>query len=270
MKTNIFAIVIFFPVIFLSAFTSAKDDDYNLAKQHYEEYCAGCHGYELEEFVSREWIYGKDAESVFLTIKYGQEDIGMPSFDAAFTNDEMKKLTNYLLAKGDIKEYENLNNRNKNVTRSEKMQFTIDTVVSGLDIPWGMTWLPGGDMLITERSGTLYRLKNNKLTAISGLPEVYQFGQGGLLDIELHPDYEKNGWIYISYSYYAGDDIDDGGSTALMRAKLKNNTLVEQEVLFEAVPAEKRGAHYGSRIEFDRDGYLFLSMGDRGRKETDG
>lgn len=268
MKTTIFAITVFFLIILLTAFTSVKDDDYKLAKQQYEEFCAGCHGYELEEFVSREWIYGKDPESVFHTIKYGQEDIGMPSFDAAFTDNEMRKLTNYLLAKGDINEYENLNKKDKEVIQSEKMKFTIDTIVSGLDIPWGMTWLPDGDMLITERSGILYRLKNDDLIKIKGVPEVYQFGQGGLLDIELHPEYEENGWIYISYSYYAGEDIDDGGSTALMRAKLKNNTLVEQEVLFQAVPAEKRGAHYGSRIEFDRDGYLFLSMGDRGRQDN--
>ena len=84
-----------------------------------------------------------------------------------------------------------------------------------------MTWLPNGDMLITERSGILYRFDGNNLIEIEGVPKVYQYGQGGLLDIELHPEYKTNGWIYISYSYYAGETLEDGGSTAICAVNWK-------------------------------------------------
>ena len=110
--------------------------------------------------------------------------------------------------------------------RSESFSYEAVTVVDNLDIPWGMTWLPGGDMLVAERSGILYRIgANGKRTEISGVPPVYAYGQGGLLDIELHPDYEENGWLYITYSYYAGETINDGGSTALMRAQAEERCV---------------------------------------------
>ncbi|SFZ93345.1 Glucose/arabinose dehydrogenase, beta-propeller fold [Flaviramulus basaltis] len=145
------------------------------------------------------------------------------------------------------------------------IDYTTELVVPDINIPWGMTFLPDGSMLITEKTGELIHFKDGKKTIIDGAPEVYVRGQGGLLDIKLHPEYEKTGWIYITFSSSEGDE--DGGNTALIRAKLNGNTLVEKQLLYKATPNTKKGQHFGSRIEFDDDGYLYFSAGERGERD---
>ncbi|WP_144958316.1 PQQ-dependent sugar dehydrogenase [Gillisia sp. Hel_I_86] len=143
--------------------------------------------------------------------------------------------------------------------------YSYETIVSDLQIPWGMAFLPDGGMLITEKSGDLILFKNGEKQAISGVPEVYNRGQGGLMDIVLHPNYEQNGWIYISYSSSEGDE--DGGNTAIMRAKVKDNQLTEKELLYKATPNTTKGQHFGSRMAFDKEGYMYFSIGERGERD---
>ena len=143
--------------------------------------------------------------------------------------------------------------------------YNIRTVVDNLSNPWGMTWLPDGSMLITEKSGDLIRFKNGSKTEIKNVPEVYNRGQGGLLDIELHPNYTENGWIYMTYASSEGST--KGGNTALIRCKLKGNSLVNIEKLYKAQPNTTSGQHFGSRIEFDNQGFLYFSIGERGKRD---
>lgn len=147
----------------------------------------------------------------------------------------------------------------------EIINYTTEVVVPNLDIPWGMVFLPDKSMLITEKSGELIHFKNGKKTSIEGLPEIYVRGQGGLMDIELHPNYKENGWIYFSYASPEGEG--EGGNTAIMRAKLKNNQLVDNQLLYKAKPNSKKGQHFGSRLEFDNEGYLYFSIGERGNRD---
>ncbi|PWJ54293.1 glucose/arabinose dehydrogenase [Dyadobacter jejuensis] len=156
--------------------------------------------------------------------------------------------------------------------KSIEERYQVDTVATGLTMPWASALLPNGDLLVTERVGKLRLVKNGVLDPqeITGLPEILYKGQGGLLDINLHPDYAKNGWIYLSYSSpkKAGEPGDDAGAnTALLRAKLKGHALVEVQHLFKALPNVKSNPHYGGRIVFDGKGYVFLSLGERGQKE---
>jgi glucose/arabinose dehydrogenase len=146
------------------------------------------------------------------------------------------------------------------------INYKTEIVVPDLDIPWGFVFLPDGALLITEKAGELIYSKDGTKTIIEGLPEVYVRGQGGLLDIELHPDYSKNGWLYITYASTDGEG--DGGNTALIRAKLNGNKLTNVELLYKAGPNSKRGQHFGSRIEFDNDGFLYFSVGDRGDRDV--
>ncbi len=148
----------------------------------------------------------------------------------------------------------------------QKVPFASELIIDEMQIPWGMTFLPDGALLITEKTGEIIHFKEGKRTTITNVPEVYNRGQGGLLDIELHPDYSKNGWIYISYASPEGDE--KGGNTALMRAKLKDYALVDNQLLYKATPNTTKGEHFGSRIEFDNDGYLFLSIGERGDRDV--
>lgn len=141
-----------------------------------------------------------------------------------------------------------------------------EVIVSDLNIPWGFTFLPDGTMLITEKTGELIHFKAGKKTSISGLPDVYLRGQGGLMDIILHPNYKENGWIYFSYASSEGDG--DGGNTTIARAKLKGATLSNLKVLYKATPNSTKGVHFGSRLVFDEDGYLFFTIGDRGNRDV--
>ena len=139
-------------------------------------------------------------------------------------------------------------------------------IVSDLNVQWGFTFMPGGAMLINEKAGELIHFKNGKKTTIKGLPEIYVRGQGGLMDIILHPNYKENGWIYFSYA--SADGEGPGGNTAIARAKLKDYNLENLEVLYKAIPNTKRGQHYGSRLVFDNEGFLFFTIGECGDRYT--
>ncbi|MFN1835515.1 PQQ-dependent sugar dehydrogenase [Balneola sp. MJW-20] len=151
----------------------------------------------------------------------------------------------------------------------ESSQITAEKVVGGIEIGWGMAWLPNGDMLVTEKSGSLLVIRDGQLLdqTIGGLPQDLKVqGQGGFLDIELHPDYENNGWVYLSYASSSGQG--DGANTAIMRARIQDNMLVDKEVLYKGEPNTTRGQHFGSRLQFDNDGFLFFSIGDRGNRDV--
>jgi len=141
-----------------------------------------------------------------------------------------------------------------------------EVIVPDLNIPWGFAFLPDNSVLVTEKEGKLIHYKNGTKTTISGLPEIYVRGQGGLMDIKLHPNYKSNGWIYITYA--SPDGEGDGGNTAVMRFKIKDNRLVDKQLLYKASPNSTRGQHFGSRIAFDDKGYLFFSIGERGDRDT--
>ena len=144
--------------------------------------------------------------------------------------------------------------------------YNIESVTDQVRSPWGIDWLPSGDMLITDKKGKIYRLTSERdLQEISGLPEIDVNGQGGLLDVAVHPDYADNGWLYLSYSSPAGEGR--GSNTALMRARLKQNSLTDTQVFYKASPNTGRGQHYGSRIVLDGSGHLYFSIGDRGNRD---
>lgn len=143
-----------------------------------------------------------------------------------------------------------------------KQKFTVQKLYDSLRNPWGLAWLPDGRLLVTERSGEILVFKNDQYTGekLSGVPEVFNEGQGGLLDIKLHPNYAQNNWIYISYS----KPVKGGATTAITRFKLQGNQIVEKQDVFLAKPFLKEDYHFGSRIVFDKEGFMYFSVGERG------
>ena len=144
--------------------------------------------------------------------------------------------------------------------------YRIETVVEELANPWGMDWLPDGAMLITEKDGRLIHFKDGTKTEIQNVPDIYVRGQGGFLDVALHPDYNENGWIYFTHASSEGGG--EGGNTKLIRAKLDGFKLTNIESLYKAMPNSRRGQHFGSRISFDSDGYVYFTVGDRGNRDV--
>jgi glucose/arabinose dehydrogenase len=145
---------------------------------------------------------------------------------------------------------------------SADANFTVQKLYTALSNPWGMAWLPDGRMLVTERSGDILIFKNDKYTGqkLVGVPKVFNQGQGGLLDIKLHPDYNKTKWIYISYS----KPVEGGATTAITRFKLAGNQVTNKQDIFMAKPFIKADFHFGSRMVFDKKGFLYFSSGERG------
>lgn len=145
----------------------------------------------------------------------------------------------------------------------EKAPIRVVTLLQWLQEPWGMDFLPDGRILLTEKPGVMKVVTPGSWTTrdISGLPAVANEGQGGLMDVLVHPDFERNQWVYFSYSVA----IDGGFTTRVSRARLQGDSLVERQELFTAMPAYPQRRHFGSRLLLD-SGYLYITVGDRGRR----
>ena len=146
-------------------------------------------------------------------------------------------------------------------SKSAYHDYRVVTVVDGLIQPWSIAFLPGGDTLITERPGRLRILRQGKLLpqAVEGIPNLFHSGQGGLLEVMPHPNFASNRLLYVSYSKPGVTDSDS--RTALIRGRFENDRLTQVQEIFDAV--SKGRGHYSGKIAFDKNGHLFLSLGDR-------
>jgi len=149
---------------------------------------------------------------------------------------------------------------------SQRQQFQVREIAANLEHPWSVAFLPDGRKLVTERPGRLRVIgADGKLDPrpVAGLPEIAAEGQGGLLDVVPHPDYARNGWLYLSYVA----EGKGGYGTELLRGRLKDHRLSDVQVLFRMQPKSRGGHHFGGRILFDKAGMLYLTLGDRGTME---
>ena len=137
--------------------------------------------------------------------------------------------------------------------------YTVVTIAEDLVQPWSMAWLPGGDMLITEKPGRLRVVREGRLLpeAVPGVPDVFYEGQGGLFDVLPHPNFSENRWVYLTYS----KETEGSSATAIARGRFENDSLTNVVEIFEAQAVGF--GHYGGKIVFDNDGYMFLTLGDR-------
>jgi glucose/arabinose dehydrogenase len=145
---------------------------------------------------------------------------------------------------------------------TEAHRLQVEVVGAGLEHPWGMAFLPDGGILVTERPGRVRLVRDGQVDPrpIEGLPDIASSGQGGLLDVALHPEFSDNRWVYFSYSARG----DGGIGTEVARARLVDHRLEDLEVLFVMQPKSRGGRHFGSRLVLDGEGYLYITLGDRG------
>lgn len=240
-------------------------------ERNYANFCASCHGEKMDAFVDRGWKHGQTAPDLFKAIKQGYPDEGMPSFDTAFTDNEINELVEYI-QKGitNFKRYQFEAKPVSNYFSAAGVNVRLDTIARlNNDIGWGMAFLPNHEMLITARSGKLYkRMADGTLQTVQGAPQSLAEGQGGLMDVILHPAFNENKWVYLTYSAYKRTDSGLYSTTAIMRAKLEGDKLVQQQNIFEAFPYSRTRHHYGSRMVFGKDGYLYFSVGERGNERA--
>ena len=146
-------------------------------------------------------------------------------------------------------------------------KYSYEVIVGDLEIPWGMAFISTDELLVTEKSGTLYHVKAGQKRKIKGLPAVYVRGQGGLLDVALHPKFSENKIIYMTLGTNTEKD-DKGGNTALYCATLNGTELSDVKLLYKATPNSKKGQHYSSRNALDNEGHLYIRVGDRGNRDV--
>jgi glucose/arabinose dehydrogenase len=148
----------------------------------------------------------------------------------------------------------------------EEINYEMELVFEDKNIIWAIEFLNDNSILAAVKSGSIIHFKNGEKIKIKGVPEIYLRGQGGLLDIELHPDFSENKWLYMSYAFE--ENKGEGGNTTIARARLIDDSLEDLEILYKGIPNTRKGQHYGSRMAFDNENYLYFSIGDRGNRNV--
>ena len=246
-----------------------QGNEFAETRKIYSQYCSSCHGEKVEAFVDRQWKHGKGREEIIASITNGWLDNGMPSWKGSISDENIANLADLIVSSlSTVNQYDFEEVAKTDTYEAEGMTLKTVPVLEGINSPWGLTSLPDGTLLITDRDGDLWKVgTDGSKIKISGVPPVLAEGQGGLFDIKLHPDFVNNGWIYLTYAKFKQEGDKTLSTTAMIRGKLAGNTLVQKEDLFEAQPYATTRHHYGARMAFDKDGYLYVSVGDRGNRD---
>lgn len=246
----------------------------------YAQLCASCHGANLQggsapSMLDDIWAGGGDDESLARSIRVGNPEKGMPAWSAALSEKEIRAMVIFIREqRARAKPTAQPRPAESMTVKSQLHSYQLNTWVDGLDDPWSLAFLPDGRALVTEKEGQLFVIENGERASrpVKEVPEVDSRGQAGLFDVVPHPDFANNGWIYLAYSEprenASGRDVS---LTRVIRARLRDNTLVDQQAIYEAPLAlypSLGGVHFGGRIAFDRDGYLFFTIGERGRMQN--
>jgi len=248
----------------------------------YAKYCSGCHGAKFEGgqggiLVDGVWKHGSTDAEIAKTITKGNLQLGMVPWEGVLSADQIRSLVIFLrekekqtLAKGMSFPKPSPDK----VTKTELHDYRIETLVeSGIKDPWAIAFLPDGRKLLTEKSGRLrFITADGKLDPkeIEGIPAVIEHGQGGLMEVAVHPDYAKNGWVYLGLSDGTREKREGGKDearciTAVVRGKIKGHKWTEQEWIYRPDSKFRSGAgvHFGTRFVFDK-GYIYFVIGERG------
>lgn len=259
-------------IVILLTFLPA--DNNSPGEELYAQYCATCHGTDLmggnsSSLVDGRWEFGSDRAQISTNILKGIEDYGMPGFAESLSEKQVDEIIDFLYEKES--EFTTETREIDKTLQTNNYKIGMEIWVEDLEIPWAIDFIDKKTALITERPGRLRTVINGRLMddPVQGIPEVLHAGQGGLLDVEVDPDYSENGWIYLAYSHALNSDNRPPAMTRIVRGRIRNNTWVDQQVLYEAAPEHyfTTRHHYGCRIVFDKAGYLYFSIGDRGRRE---
>lgn len=241
----------------------------------YSQNCAACHGQQFEggmggSLIDGSWKHGSSDSEIYRSIAKGNPQLGMTPWEGVLSEKEIRSLVIFLREK----EKEFLTKgisfpkpSADTVTQTQLHSYRIQTVVeSGLQTPWAISFLPDGMNLITERPGRLRIIRNDGSLdprPVENLPTIIEHGQGGLMEVAVHPDYSRNSWVYLGFS--DGEPGSKDTITAIARGKIVRHRWTEHEWIYRPDKAFRNGAgvHFGTRLVFDR-GYLYFPIGERG------
>ncbi len=260
---------------------SAQDQpDYSKlkAEQIFGQLCAGCHGADMSggqggSLIDGEWKHGSSDADLMRSIKEGNAQLGMTPFGTVLDDGQVRMMVIYIREKEkDAKQKGTSFPKPEpgKVTTTQYENYKIETLIeSGLKDPWALAFLPDGRKLVTEKAGRLRIIEGDgKLNPepVKGTPAVIEHGQGGLMEVAVHPDYEKNGWIYLGFADGTREGKEVKTITAYVRGKIKYGQWVEQQQIFKAEPQfyNDAGIHFGTRLVFDGKGYIYFIVGERG------
>jgi glucose/arabinose dehydrogenase len=235
----------------------------------YDQHCVACHGRNLEGGAASSLIDGAKIgdDAIVEAIRDGRKGTTMVPFKDVLSEQQIWRLV-VLIRQEESAAKERprtIADPDGHVIRSERQAFKFEVVARDLETPWAIAFLPDGRMLINERPGRLRIVEKGRLLPepVAGTPKPWAVQDGGLLDVEVHPSYSKNGWIYLSY---AAPGPNDTSMTTIVRGKLKGGAWVDEQPVYKPAPElfGPSNIHYGSRFLFDLEGRLFFSIGDRG------
>jgi glucose/arabinose dehydrogenase len=239
------------------------------------EFCAGCHGPNLTggtapNLLDGEWKHGSDDASILRAIAQGFPQTGMAAFAAVLTEHEQREMVAYLrrrarqFALGLVPV--NAPPPAQVEFKSERHSFRLETVAGPLDTPWSIVFLPEDRIVVSDRVGVLRVIEKGTLRPdpVRNAPKPFVKQDGGYLDLIAHPDYAKNGWLYLAYTEL-GDDPKTS-NTVIVRGRLRDHTWVDETTIFRAPQKYyyTDTSHYGCRFLFDAAGNLFFTLGERG------
>jgi glucose/arabinose dehydrogenase len=247
----------------------------------YTQLCANCHGANLQggqaqSMLDDVWVAGGDDESLAKSIRIGFPDKGMPAWGAAIPEKEIRAMVIYIheqRAKYQRDQTQFTKPIGDLTARSQLHPFRLETWIADVKEPYSLAFLSPQKALMTEKTGRVFLIENGKLSAkpVSGIPAVDTAGQAGLFDVVPHPDFARNGWLYFAYADPQKNAKGENVSlTRIVRGKLRDGAFVDQQTVFEAKREhyiKAGGVHFGGRIVFDRQGFLFFAIGERGQRE---
>ncbi|MGH7943556.1 MAG: PQQ-dependent sugar dehydrogenase [Opitutaceae bacterium] len=247
----------------------------------YTQLCANCHGANLQggqaqSLLDDVWVAGGDDESLAKSIRNGFPEKGMPAWGTAIPEKEVRAMVIYIheqRAKHQRQQTQFTKPVGATIAKSQLHTFKLDTWVGDVKEPYSLAFLSNSTALMTEKLGSAFLIENGKLAAkpLAGVPAVDTAGQAGLFDVVPHPDYARNRWLYFAYADPQKNEKGENVSlTRIIRGKLRDGALVDQQKIYEAKREhyiKAGGVHFGGRIVFDQQGFLFFSIGERGQRD---
>jgi glucose/arabinose dehydrogenase len=248
----------------------------------YKTNCAGCHGAQMQggsgsSLIDGVWKHGASDEDIARVIRMGVPTMGMPTMEKAISPDQARALVVF------IRERETRAAKEKTpapkadadkIFHTQYADFRMEVVAEKLNNPWAVAPLSDGRILLTEKAGRLFVIgADGKISApVKGVPETIEHGQGGLMDVAVHPNFKDNGWIYLVLSEGSREGGRTKCVTALIRGRIKDGAWTDNQWLWKAAPEfhTDGGVHFGSRIVFDGKGHVFFIVGERGRNFNQG